>query len=171
MSPIPFADRQDRIYSRLDYVRVMALSIHAQHRILPVDDLVGWGCLGLIDACDRQDPSLPPESFESFCKSKIRGAMLDQVRREYARRESGGIDLAPVGLDAAFARVEAHEVLNQLPTKERQVIYLRLEGYSQEDIGRALGIGRPAAVRLERSAIALMRKLSRRVPVPVRKAA
>lgn len=161
LSATQTVDRQSLICSRLDYVRFIALSIHAQYRVLPVDDLVGWGCLGLVDACDRIDSSMTEESFEAYCKCKIRGAMLDQIRRECARRESAEPEEWPAGMDAAFERIEVAEVLNQLPTKERQVIYLRLEGYTQEDVGRALTIGRDATARLERRAIASMRKLLR----------
>lgn len=52
------------------------------------EDLAGYGTEGLIDAIDRFDPDQDVK-FESFAAQRIRGAMLDQLRRAdpLARRE------------------------------------------------------------------------------------
>jgi len=155
-------DRQARISSRLDYVRPIARSLHAVCRVLPLDDLVQYGCLGLIAACDLADESRSVESFEVYCKYKIRGAILDQLRKECARRESQLVQGFDRALHTSAGQLEIAEMLNRLETRERQVIYLRLEGYTQEEIGRALNLGRSVVVRLERRAIRSLRKLSKR---------
>ncbi len=163
-------DRQACISSRIDYVRPIALSIHARIRVLPVDELVQWGCVGLIEACDKMEASKGEISFEAYCKCKIRGAILDQLRRECARRDLCPIETDP-GYVPDFSAEEMAAICNRLETKERQVIYLRLEGYTQEEIGRALTIGRSAVVRLERRAIQSIRKLLRRPVVRTMRAA
>jgi len=45
-----------------------------------LDDLVGAGTLGLIDAMDRYDPA-KAERFETFAEFRIKGAILDELRR------------------------------------------------------------------------------------------
>jgi len=44
------------------------------------DDLLGWGMLGLIAAADTWDPSLG-HRFSTYAYPKIRGAILDELRR------------------------------------------------------------------------------------------
>lgn len=47
--------------------------------VLDQDDLVGFGCIGLINAVDRFDPSRGIR-FEAFATARIRGAVIDQLR-------------------------------------------------------------------------------------------
>ncbi len=62
---------------------VKRVAIHLKARVPPfmeVDELVQVGMLGLIEAARGFDPSKGHE-FENFALSRIRGAMLDEVRR------------------------------------------------------------------------------------------
>ncbi|NQU08982.1 MAG: FliA/WhiG family RNA polymerase sigma factor [Candidatus Abyssubacteria bacterium] len=43
------------------------------------DDLIGWGVLGLLDAVDKFDPG-QRASFETYASTRIRGAIIDQIR-------------------------------------------------------------------------------------------
>jgi RNA polymerase sigma factor for flagellar operon FliA len=65
----------------LDFVRRIATRMA---RNLPshvsLDDLIGAGTLGLIDAMDRYDPK-KAERFETFAEFRIKGAILDELRR------------------------------------------------------------------------------------------
>jgi RNA polymerase sigma factor for flagellar operon FliA len=45
-----------------------------------LDDLIGAGTLGLIDAIERYDPK-KAERFESFAEFRVKGAILDELRR------------------------------------------------------------------------------------------
>src|SRR5713226_3695432 len=47
--------------------------------VLEADDLVSYGMIGLITAIDRFDPSRGAR-FEAFATSRIRGAVIDQLR-------------------------------------------------------------------------------------------
>jgi RNA polymerase sigma factor for flagellar operon FliA len=62
----------------------MALSIHASTLGLgiPVDDLFAYGANGLLDAAGRFDVAraIP---FEVFARYRIRGAMIDGIRRHH----------------------------------------------------------------------------------------
>ncbi len=65
----------------LDFVRRIATRMA---RNLPshvsLDDLVGAGTLGLLDAMDRYDPT-KSERFETFAEFRVKGAILDELRR------------------------------------------------------------------------------------------
>lgn len=65
----------------LDFVRRIATRMA---RNLPahvsLDDLIGAGTLGLLDAMDRYDPS-KSERFETFAEFRVKGAILDELRR------------------------------------------------------------------------------------------
>jgi RNA polymerase sigma factor for flagellar operon FliA len=65
----------------LDFVRKVATRM-ARHlpQHVALDDLIGAGTLGLIDAMDRYDPS-KSERFETFAEFRIKGAILDELRR------------------------------------------------------------------------------------------
>lgn len=47
--------------------------------ILDVEDLIGYGTIGLINAIDRYDPDRGVR-FEAFATPRIRGAVIDQLR-------------------------------------------------------------------------------------------
>jgi RNA polymerase sigma factor for flagellar operon FliA len=47
--------------------------------LLEAEDLVSYGIIGLINAIDRFDPSRGVR-FEAFATSRIRGAVIDQLR-------------------------------------------------------------------------------------------
>ncbi len=76
------ANRQESlVLSHMAMVKRVA--IHLKARVPPfmeVDELVQVGMLGLIEAARGYDPSKGHE-FENFALSRIRGAMLDEVRR------------------------------------------------------------------------------------------
>ncbi len=73
--------QEDLVLSHM--VMVKRVAIHLKARIPPlmdVDELVQVGMLGLIEAARGYDPrrGIP---FENFALSRVRGAMLDEVRR------------------------------------------------------------------------------------------
>lgn len=65
----------------LDFVRRVATRMA---RNLPahvsLDDLIGAGSLGLLDAMDRYDPA-KADRFETFAEFRVKGAILDELRR------------------------------------------------------------------------------------------
>lgn len=69
---------------------VKRVAVHLRSRIPPfmeLDELVQVGMVGLIEAARGFDPSRGIE-FESFAVSRIRGAILDEVRRLSSRPRS-----------------------------------------------------------------------------------
>jgi RNA polymerase sigma factor for flagellar operon FliA len=69
---------------------VKRVAVHLRSRIPPfmeLDELVQVGMIGLIEAARGFDPTRGIE-FESFAVSRIRGAILDEVRRLSSRSRS-----------------------------------------------------------------------------------
>lgn len=74
------AEREQLIAVHFDTVKSIARKIRARlPKGVDVDDLVGYGVLGLIEAVDRYDAgrSVP---FEAFARPRIQGAILDALR-------------------------------------------------------------------------------------------
>ncbi|MDI3257251.1 MAG: FliA/WhiG family RNA polymerase sigma factor [Kyrpidia sp.] len=79
-------EKQDRPYpfdvaAYLPMVEHMARRMKSRIKPVPLEDLVSFGTLGLLEAARRYDPNLKTP-FEAFAKPRIRGAMIDGVRTE-----------------------------------------------------------------------------------------
>ena len=77
----PIQDRDQLIAEHMDVARRIALRV--ARRVpdwLSVDDLVAAGMMGLAEAADRYD-SNRQEPFIAFAEKRIRGAVLDELRR------------------------------------------------------------------------------------------
>ncbi|WP_230369308.1 sigma-70 family RNA polymerase sigma factor [Paludibacterium denitrificans] len=73
-----------------------------------LNDLIQVGVIGLIDAARQFDPSRGVQ-FETFASQRVRGAMLDELRREdwlprQARRQSRQIENAIATLEQQLGR-------------------------------------------------------------------
>jgi RNA polymerase sigma factor for flagellar operon FliA len=84
-------------------------------RHLDTDDLVGAGALALVQAAHAFDPSLGVP-FARFAGTRIRGAMIDQMRqRDWATRSvrsrARALDRVTEGLTAALQRTPTDEEL------------------------------------------------------------
>ena len=64
--------------------KVRSIAGQISHRLpswVDIEDLVGVGFIGLMDAADKYDPSRGVK-FESYAGIRIRGAMLDELRNQ-----------------------------------------------------------------------------------------
>lgn len=106
------------------------------------DDLLSYAVLGLIDAIDRYNPQ-QGASFEAFASPRIRGAVLDALRR---------LDWAPRSLRASeaqlrqvFGRLEAQ--LGHPPTTAEAAASM---GISEMELDSLLGeVARTSLVSLD----------------------
>ncbi|MGQ9608775.1 MAG: sigma-70 family RNA polymerase sigma factor [bacterium] len=73
--------REKLVVRCLPLVKAMAqrLSIYTSP-CCDVDDLVSCGIIGLLDALEKYDPSMYV-SFRTYAKCRIRGAILDEIRK------------------------------------------------------------------------------------------
>ncbi|MDQ2952479.1 MAG: sigma-70 family RNA polymerase sigma factor [Chloroflexota bacterium] len=154
------------------------------------DDMASAAFLGLIDAVDRFEPGRGVP-FEAYARLRIRGAMIDELRRTTERSrtatqeeqprvtsldlilDAGRTDMLPFGdggLDEGHeeedlrGRVEV--ALDTLPERQREV----LTHYYKDDLtlrqtGAHMGISEARACQLHgRAIVNLRRALSVRLP-------
>lgn len=75
------AERTERTVDILPYIRSIANSLRRRCTSLDLEDLVQAGCIGSLRAEKNFDPSRGV-LFRHYARDRIRGAMLDQMRRE-----------------------------------------------------------------------------------------
>ncbi len=110
------SNREKIILEYAELVKIVAgrLSMYLGYNV-EYDDLVGYGIFGLIDAIDKFDYNKGVK-FETYATLRIRGAILDQIRkmdwlpRTY-RQKQKKIDLAYQKLEAKLGRVATDEEL------------------------------------------------------------
>ena len=121
------AERESRIRSALPLVRRLALR---RAGLLPasvdVDDLIGAGMLGLIDAADRFDEArgIP---FECYARTRVEGAMIDALRAgdhltRKDRREQREAGKAELKLRSKLHREPTHDELDRARGGVREAI-------------------------------------------------
>jgi len=72
---------EDLVMAHLGLVKRVALHLKARiPAFMELDELVQVGMIGLLEASRAYDPAKGVE-FENFAHSRVRGAMLDEVRR------------------------------------------------------------------------------------------
>jgi RNA polymerase sigma factor FliA len=82
MMPAELTGPQDRVMGNLAFVESVARRVAASMpHTIDLGDLVQDGMLGLIDAANRFDEGRGIK-FETFAERRVRGAMIDALRRE-----------------------------------------------------------------------------------------
>ncbi|MDD6036280.1 MAG: FliA/WhiG family RNA polymerase sigma factor [Lachnospiraceae bacterium] len=121
--------REQIIIEYAGLVKIVAgkLSIYLGYNV-EYDDLVGYGTFGLIDAIDKFDYDKGVK-FETYASLRIRGAILDQVRRmDWLPRT---LRQKQKRLDAAYQKIEAAN--GQFATDEELAAELDI---SVEELGQ-----------------------------------
>lgn len=108
-------DNRDKIimeYAPLVKIVAGRLSIYLGHNV-EYDDLVGYGIFGLIDAIDKFDYGKGIK-FETYASLRIRGAILDQIRKmdwipRSLRQKQKRMDAAMMKLEGELGRPATDE--------------------------------------------------------------
>lgn len=140
----------------LRYVPIIrSLALRLARRLPPhilVDDLVGVGFVGLVEAYRHYDP-MHRDRFDAFAQVRIRGAMLDELRaldplsredRRFARR----VNDAVARLEVALGRgPEEHEIAEALgvPLDTFRSRTATMAKAARGDLNSAAGIADPFA--------------------------
>ncbi|WP_167956851.1 FliA/WhiG family RNA polymerase sigma factor [Anaerosporobacter faecicola] len=110
------SSREKIILEYAELVKIVAgrLSMYLGYNV-EYDDLVGYGIFGLIDAIDKFDYSKGVK-FETYATLRIRGAILDQIRKmdwlpRTLRQKQKKIDLAYQKIEARLGRVATDDEL------------------------------------------------------------
>jgi len=130
------------------YMHIVRFNAERIHAKLPteveLDDLISAGMFGLIDAIEAFDLDRGVK-FETYCSSRIRGAMLDELR---------SMDWVP-----RLVRNRSQKI--QLATKTLQSELGRIP--SEREIAERIGVSTNEFNRMSRDAIAVsMTSLSRK---------
>lgn len=133
------------------------------------DDLESVCWRALIEAELSFDPKRGP--FEAWAWAKMRGAVLDEVRRQRAGTKRQAVD-EPLSFEdssgdtgrptdeAAQASMDVRELvlaIAGLPENERRALIGRLNGRLGADIGEELGVTRSRVSQLNSAAIGRLR--------------
>lgn len=112
------ANREKIIIEYAELVKIVAgrLSMYLGYNV-EYDDLVGYGVFGLIDAIDKFD-YLKGVKFETYATLRIRGAILDQIRKmdwlpRTLRQKQKKIDVAYQKIESQLGRAATDEELAQ----------------------------------------------------------
>ena len=95
------------------------------------DDLVGYGIFGLIDAIDKFD-TLKDVKFETYASLRIRGAILDQIRKmdwipRTIRDRQKKIDIAIKEVEAESGHVATDAEIAKNTEKYKKKMEKRIE--------------------------------------------
>lgn len=106
--------REQIIIEYASLVKLVAgrLSMYLGYNV-EYDDLVGYGVFGLIDAIDKFDLAKNVK-FETYASLRIRGAILDQIRKmdwipRSVRQKQKLIETAYAKIEAMYGRVATDE--------------------------------------------------------------
>lgn len=162
----------------LRLVAQLAWVIHRQTGY-PVEDCRGAGMIGLMEACQRYRPA-SNVPFDAFARWRIRGAMLDEVRRmkpgTRAQQEQRTVpyisslddDQAPVVVadtdveaEVLDAMLAARAVVELHTLRPRAAFIIRetyLRGRLLRDVGDELGITESGTAQQRKAGLGVLRE-------------
>jgi len=152
------------------WIKRTALLLKARMPWAEFDELLQWGAIGMLEAMNRFDGTLGV-SFQGFAARRIRGAMIDGLRRDgVLRRGEAALDADAVDSAAwlggtspadplalllrADHRALLVEALKSLPVLEYQVLALHFfEDMNNREIAAILDMSEGHASRLRKRAL------------------
>jgi len=152
------------------WIKRMALLLKARMPWAELDELLQWGAIGMMEAMQRFDSS-HGVSFQAFASRRIRGAMIDGLRREGSRRrgeivfEAEDVEHAAVAngtspedplvlLTASDNRSMLVAALKTLPRLEYQVLALHFyDDMNNREIAAILDVSEGYASRIRKRAL------------------
>ncbi len=152
------------------WIKRMALLLKARMPWAELDELLQWGAIGMLEAMSRFDRT-QGVAFEAFAARRIRGAMIDGLRRDGTQRrgesmlDADTVDTAalidgtsPDDPLALLLRADARhllaEALKTLPALEYQVLALHFyEEMNNREIAAILDMSEGYASRIRKRAL------------------
>ena len=153
-----------------NWIKLTALMLKARMPWADVDELLQLGAIGMMEALQRFDSSRGIE-FQAFCARRIRGAMIDGLRKEGAVHrgetvfDDETVDMAAVSSGTSpedplsqLSRAEDKKLivdaLLQLPPLEYRVLALHFyEDMNNREIAAILNISEGYASRIRKRAL------------------
>lgn len=184
--PAPTTTRNARIVEMLPMIKAIAWNVSRTVRMAPQmdrDDLVQEGVIGLAEALDRYDADRGPVA--SYCRLRVRGAMIDALRGAGVisrRRGHGEFPPSTVSIDdpngdgaTLYDTIPAPDLTDEiddrehatalvadavavLPDREAAVLCLELAGMNGIRISRVLGVHSSRVSQNRTRAVGLLRR-------------
>lgn len=166
------AKRDALVADHLDLVAPIARSVlNSLPPSFELDDLIATGNLALVDAAQRFRPSEHGGApFSAYARPRIRGAILDSVKRRHYRnathkpteaaQEPAMAPVIETEIDHGRLRARVSEAITWLPEREQRILR---EYYSPEEpdlraVGAVLEISRRKAKQLHLDGIQHLRE-------------
>jgi RNA polymerase sigma factor (sigma-70 family) len=159
------------LYGR--WVKRIALMLRARIPWADLDELLQWGAIGMLEAMQKFDPTLGVV-FEAYAMRRVRGAMLNGLRREGMRRrgesefDAEKVDSAALAggmspedplvlLTRADRQAELVAALQTLPPLEYRVLALHFyDEMNNREIAAILEISEGYASRIRKRALEML---------------
>ncbi len=167
----PNDEELQRLYG--NWIKRSALLLKARMPWADLDELLQLGAIGMLEALQRFDHTRGVE-FHAFCSRRIRGAMIDGLRREGALQR-GEMHLDTDAIDATtylngdtpedpfrlLSRADSKkyltEALRDLPALDYRVLALHyFEDMNNREIAAILNISEGYASRIRKRALAFL---------------
>ncbi|GAB0114427.1 sigma-70 family RNA polymerase sigma factor [Acidisoma sp. C75] len=172
MAEIPLPDLTDATLRDLygNWIKRMALLVKNRMPWADLDELLQLGAVGMLEALQRYDSSRGIE-FQAFCARRIKGAMIDGLRKEGATHrgqtvfDEEVVDAAalmngdaPEDPLAQLSRAEDKKLISEalllLPALEYRVLALHFyEDMNNREIAAILNISEGYASRIRKRAL------------------
>jgi RNA polymerase sigma factor (sigma-70 family) len=152
------------------WIKRTALLLKSRMPWAELDELLQWGAIGMLEAMHRFDASLGI-SFQGFAARRIRGAMIDGLRRDGALRRGEAVFDAEAVDSAALAggtspddplalllradnRALLAQALGRLPALEYRVLALHFfDDMNNREIALILDLSEGYASRIRKRAL------------------
>jgi RNA polymerase sigma factor for flagellar operon FliA len=167
----PAVDHNGLVEAHLSLVEPIARRLaRTLPRSFALEDLIAAGRVGLVEAARRYSPAAHGGApFSSFARPRIRGAILDSVRRaafiEATRPgladspEPAAATITEAGVDRDFLGVRVAAAIRALPALQRRVLLMYYDdGLRLRAVGSAIGKGHSRASKLHMEAIRSLRR-------------
>lgn len=172
MSDKPLPDLSDAALRDLygTWIKRIALMVRSRMPWADLDELLQLGAIGMLEAMQRFDASRGIE-FQAFCARRIRGAMIDGLRKEGATHRGQAVfdeevvdaaavrnGDAPEDPLALLSRAEDKKLitdaLSQLPPLDYRVLSLHFyEDMNNREVAAILDISEGYASRIRKRAL------------------
>lgn len=175
--------RDDLILENTGWARQIAMQTIRAHRLLvQPDDAISAAFLALVESAGRYKRGVGVADFRPFAAHRVRGAVLDLVRRENShgrtaegrrRFRAAALDISellgrladpgPGPLDLAIA-MQAIRLFAHARPLEHQVLWLyHVEGLPLKAIGQQLGLTESRICQIQQEGSARIREAIRSV--------
>ena len=159
--------REATIVQHLTQVHALAKRLRSHvPRCVTLDDLIGAGTIGLIQAVHRFEPSRGRQ-FATYAKHRIRGAMLDFLREEDPLSRTEQLSAHEPRSEYAQARrfstrvadrVDLDRARKCLSERENRVISLLFDlDWQNRDVAKKLGVNESRVSQIRHAALSKLR--------------